>query len=123
MPQVNFHDELLQSLNQAQQREPLGPPLALEDRPSSSWKMGASAGSQLASKLSQNNRLLTVIQNMSHITGMQAELSLSMQRPQCLALNRQQTRSTQQKPQEVHRLQYQHIGITLICLLYRNVRR
>ena len=74
--QVNFHDELLQSLNQAQQPEPLGPPLALEDRPSSSWETGASAGSQLASKLSQNNRLLTVMQNMSHSTGMQTELSL-----------------------------------------------
>jgi hypothetical protein len=45
--QVNFHDQLLQSLNQAQQPEPLGPPLALEDRRSSSWEMGALAGSHL----------------------------------------------------------------------------
>jgi len=48
MRQVNFHDELLQSLNQAQQPGPLGPQPALEDRRSSSWEMGASAGSHLA---------------------------------------------------------------------------
>jgi len=76
--QVNFHDELLQSLNQAQQPEPLGPPPALEDRRSSSWEMGPRLGVNLLSKLSQNNRLLTVMQNTSHTTSMQTQLSLSM---------------------------------------------
>jgi len=51
------------------------------------------------------------MQNMSHATGMQTELSSSMQHPQGLALNREQTRSTQQRSQEVHHLQYQHTGI------------